>query len=147
MIKRPTFRQLMLEFKIINPHSHSKFAERLKKQPDRALEIEQEQYDRLSTKRDKFDRPIIIGNLVWLDVFERKLRHTGITRMLGRITDFEYTNYYNSNRVFIDIGDGLPGRYRNCDTIELAVGKEQEFVAQIDKYAESLTLSILEDLI
>jgi hypothetical protein len=145
MIKTPTFRQLVSEARNTNPRSHSEFVDRLKKA--RLANFEQEQYDRLSTNLDKFGRPIIVGNLVWLNVFERKLRHTGVTRMLGRIINFEYSNYDIGNRAFIDIGGHLPERYRNCDTIELAVGKEQEFAAQLDKYAESLTLSILEDLI
>jgi len=95
---------------------------------------------------DKNGDPINGNDLVLLDVYEPKLKHTGPTSMLGRVKIGEvYSPWSETNYLLkIDMGEGLAHRQRHGSNVELAIGFEEEFRQQIKDYEPFLMLDMFE---
>lgn len=94
---------------------------------------------------DKNGNILNVGDLVWFEVFETKLFHTGIKRMLGRIVYID-----NSSYLSIILGEEkLALRRRPSFDVEIASENDAEnlFHQQINEYQNYLMLFMLENAV
>ena len=96
---------------------------------------------------DRTSDSIRIGDLVWLDVFEPLLKHSGVTKMLGRVIYISSQIIYGHNYI-ISITDqkyvSINTRFRSRKDILLAVNKEKEFRDQIAEMLPHIVLAKFE---
>jgi hypothetical protein len=96
---------------------------------------------------DKNGDPIYGNNLVLLEIYEPKLKHTGPTLMLGRVKYGEvlFSSLGASKYLLmIDMGEGINRRQRHGKDVELATEFEEEFEQQVKDYDPYLMLAKLE---
>ena len=93
---------------------------------------------------DKSGNALKNSDLVLLEVFEPKLKHTGPTLMLGRV-NIDYFAWRHDTYIRIDMGEGLSARHRYGINVELANDFEEEFKEQVKSYEPFLMLYMLEN--
>lgn len=93
---------------------------------------------------DKNGKKIFVGDIVKLDIFEPKLRHTGPQAVLGIVTRFDLS--YDNTFLLISLGlDEFRERRRRPDEVTVVKVAYYEFEHQWDDLDQILMLWKLEN--